>query len=133
MERDNLSTRLTNLKQSLHSQRLLESENDEADDEEGGIVGLHDEEVDSGNKTGDSTEETSPECLGVTKLRRKTISMPPNLRHRDRRRRGGYISYETELGRLDSEIKRLEAERDTLRKSLEEIQAKLTNEEVAHE
>ncbi|CAH8512340.1 unnamed protein product [Schistosoma guineensis] len=133
VERDNLSTHLTNLKQSLHSQRLLESENDEADDEEGGIVGLHDEEVDSGNKTGDSTEETSPECLGVTKLRRKTISMPPNLRHRDRRRRGGYISYETELGRLDSEIKRLEAERDTLRKSLEEIQAKLTNEEVAHE
>ncbi|VDP35998.1 unnamed protein product [Schistosoma mattheei] len=133
VERDNLSTCLTNLKQNLHSRRLLESENDEADDEEGGIVGLHDEEVDSGNKTGDSTEETSPECLGVTKLRRKTISMPPNLRHRDRRRRGGYISYETELGRLDSEIKRLEVERDTLRKSLEEIQAKLTNEEVAHE
>uniref|UniRef100_A0A5K4F1X1 Calponin-homology (CH) domain-containing protein n=1 Tax=Schistosoma mansoni TaxID=6183 RepID=A0A5K4F1X1_SCHMA len=133
VERDSLSTRLTNLKQSLHSQRLLDSENDEADDEEGGIVSLHDEEVDSGNKTGDSTEETSPECLGVTKLRRKTISMPPNLRHRDRRRRGGYISYETELGRMDSEIKRLEAERDTLRKNLEEIQAKLTNEEAAHE
>ncbi|CAH8517401.1 unnamed protein product [Schistosoma rodhaini] len=133
VERDSLSTRLTNLKQSLHSQRLLDSENDEADDEEGGIVSLHDEEVDSGNKTGDSTEETSPECLGVTKLRRKTISMPPNLRHRDRRRRGGYLSYETELGRMDSEIKRLEAERDTLRKNLEEIQAKLTNEEAAHE
>ncbi|KAH8860707.1 Protein Daple [Schistosoma japonicum] len=132
IERDNLSTRLTTLKQSLHSQRLLDSENDEADDEEGELVSLHDDEVDSGNKTGDSTEETSPECLGISKLRKKTISITPNSRHRDRRRRGGYISYETELGRMDSEIKRLEAERDTLRKSLEEIKAKLTSEESAH-
>ncbi|CAH8478730.1 unnamed protein product [Schistosoma turkestanicum] len=133
IERDNLSTRLTNLKQSLHSQRLFDSENDEADDEEGGLVSLHDEEVDSGNKTGDSTEETSPECLGVAKLRRKTINMPSNSRHRERRRRGGYINYETELGRMDSEIKRLEAERDTLRKSLEEVKTKLMNQESAHE
>ncbi|KAK4469502.1 hypothetical protein MN116_007048 [Schistosoma mekongi] len=132
IERDNLSTRLITLKQNLHSQRLSDSENDEADDEEGELINLHDDEVDSGNKTGDSTEETSPECLGISKLRKKTISITPNSRHRDRRRRSGYISYETELGRMDSEIKRLEAERDMLRKSLEEIKAKLTSEESAH-
>nr|CAH8839858.1 unnamed protein product [Trichobilharzia regenti] len=134
IERDNLSSRLNTLQQSLQSsQRLYDSEDDEADDEEGGTVDLQDEEADSGNKTGDSTEETSPECLGVSRLRRKTISMPPNSRHRDRRRRGGYVNYEIELNKMDSEIKRLEVERDTFRKNFEEIKAKLASEESAHE
>ncbi|CAH8522683.1 unnamed protein product [Heterobilharzia americana] len=134
IERDNLSTRLNTLKQSLKSHRLLDSEDDnEADDEDGDIVNLRDEEVDSGNKTDDSNEEISPECLNVGKLCKKSINIQSNSRHRDRRRRGGYINYETELTRMDTEIKRLEIERDNFLKSFEELKVKLANETSAHE
>lgn len=111
------------------NQRLFYSDDEdivnheiEADDEE---CDLHEsdlekqDEVDSGTKTGgESTEETSPEFTGSTNIRRSK-----SVRHRDQRRRRGMIFYDNDI---ELELKRMEIERDAIRKNLNEAQIKLT-------
>ncbi|TPP61358.1 hypothetical protein FGIG_05976 [Fasciola gigantica] len=122
-ERDNLLAQLRELrcKYRLRTRVHPHDEPPSADDEEeneyeeghvGEVestrrTGTDCEEADSGNKTGDSTEET--EQFGVDPLKRRTFNLPgtnsTRFRERRRRTRG---SLECEVVRLSAEIEQLE-------------------------
>lgn len=123
-ERDSLLAQLRELRRNyrLRTNVRLQDEAPSADDEEDdneaeeGDAGEMEltrktatdcEEADSGNKTGDSTEET--EQFGIGPLKRKTFNLPctNGIRYRERRRRTRG-SLESEIVRLGAEVEQLE-------------------------
>ncbi|THD26460.1 hypothetical protein D915_002857 [Fasciola hepatica] len=122
-ERDNLLAQLRELRCKYrlrtrahpHDEPPSADNEEESEYEEGHVgevestrrTGTDCEEADSGNKTGDSTEET--EQFGIDPLKRRTFNLPGtnSTRFRERRRktRG---SLECEVVRLSAEIEQLE-------------------------
>ncbi|KAF8567266.1 hypothetical protein P879_03295 [Paragonimus westermani] len=136
-ERDELATRLCDLQQKLGSGRRFHSEDlhrksassdGDADDD---YNAAEEEEADSGNKTGDSAEETSPDQFGSGLTWRKTFALTTNhgTRYRDRRRRSR-AALESDLLRLETELERLDGQHNGCKKQLEESKASLLQKEA---
>ncbi|KAA3679516.1 uncharacterized protein DEA37_0013001 [Paragonimus westermani] len=136
-ERDELATRLCDLQQKLGSGRRFHSEglhrksassDGDADDD---YNAAEEEEADSGNKTGDSAEETSPDQFGSGLTWRKTFALTTNhgTRYRDRRRRSR-AALESDLLRLETELERLDELHNGCKKQLEESKANLLQKEA---
>ncbi|TGZ71361.1 hypothetical protein CRM22_002679 [Opisthorchis felineus] len=124
-ERDKLTERVLELKQQLASRKVVALDGHDRDpvldaDAEAGDDEDEDGEVDSGNKTGDSTEETSPDQFAHGRSRRKvyTLSSSSN-RYRDRRRRTR-AGLESEILRLETESERMEEQYIATKRQLDE-------------
>ncbi|KAF5403220.1 M protein repeat protein [Paragonimus heterotremus] len=136
-ERDELATRLCDLQQKLSSVRRFRSEyqhrkstssDGDVDDD---YNAAEEEEADSGNKTGDSAEETLPDQFGSGLTWRKTFALTANhsTRYRDRRRRSR-AALESDLLRLEMELERLEGLHNGCKNQLEESKANLLQKEA---
>ncbi|CAL8109196.1 unnamed protein product [Calicophoron daubneyi] len=126
-ERESLASKLHELQQKCASKNILHFDQTGNRIYDGDVDDDDEEEVDSGNKTGDSTEET--EQFGADQNKRKTFSLPTSAnRYRDRRRKSR-SSLETELVRLEAETARLEDVNSACTRQLEEAKQKVAENE----
>ncbi|GAA38200.2 girdin [Clonorchis sinensis] len=133
-ERDKLTERVSELKQQLASKKAVTLDGHDRDpvldaDAEAGDDEDEDGEVDSGNKTGDSTEETSPDQFAHGRSRRKMYTLSSNSnRYRDRRRRTR-AGLESEIQRLETESERMEEQYIATKRQLDECGDQLLQKE----